>query len=185
MHVANTKKSTTTTTRRRWRRRARIAAAVEPFFCLWFSLVFLCLACTFAKCRTQVATVAASRASSSSSSSYTRGCENSSLAFQKLNCIFPKKGTGNTRRALHEHGVGDWFEQSENQIIGIYFSFWLCHPPLLQPACLLAAWGSSNWTTEASNALWLPNCGSKVGSCGGHHVPGWGCLMLALLMPPN
>lgn len=129
--------------------------AVEPFFCLWFSLVFLCLACTFAKCRTQVATVATSTGSSSSSG-YTRGCENSSLAFQKLNCIFPKKGrqhsTSSTRRA---HGVGDWFEQSENQIIGIYFSFWLCHPPSLTVP-LPAAWGSSNWTTEASNALWLP-----------------------------
>lgn len=140
-------KKKATTTRRRWRRRrARIAAAVEPFFWLWFSLVFLCLACTFAKCRTQVATVAASRASSSSSS-YTRGCENSSLAFQKLNCIFPKKGTGNTRRrALHEHGVGDWFEQSENQIIGIYFSFWLCHPPLPLPACRMGQQQLNYWS---------------------------------------
>lgn len=180
MHVANTKKATTTTSRRR---RARMA--VEPFFCLWFSLVFLCLACTFAKCRTQVATVATSTGSSGSSSSgYTRGCENSSLAFQKLNCIFPKKGrqhsTSSTRRA---HGVGDWFEQSENQIIGIYFSFWLCHPPSLTVPHGAAA-------IELLKHLMrfgCQNCGSKVvcGGKGGHHVPGWGCLMLALLMPPN
>lgn len=160
MHVANTKKATTTTSRRR---RARMA--VEPFFCLWFSLVFLCLACTFAKCRTQVATVATSTGSSGSSSSgYTRGCENSSLAFQKLNCIFPKKGrqhsTSSTRRA---HGVGDWFEQSENQIIGIYFSFWLC--PLWVRPCLPHGAAAIELLKHLMR-FGCQNCGSKV-VCGG------------------
>lgn len=141
--------------------------AVEPFFCLWFSLVFLCLACTFAKCRTQVATVATSTGSSSSSG-YTRGCENSSLAFQKLNCIFPKKGRQHSTSSARSTRCGwlVWAERKPNYW-HLFLVLTLPSPlPDCAPACLPTAWGSSNWTTEASNALWLPNCGSKV-VCGG------------------
>lgn len=59
----------------------------EPFFAFDFPWFFLCHACTFAKWPEQQ-----QRQQQLLSQGATRGCENSSLAFQKLNCIFPKKG---------------------------------------------------------------------------------------------
>lgn len=182
MHVANTKKATTTARRSCRRRRARMA--VEPFFCLWFSLVFLCLACTFAKCRTQVATVATSTGSSGSSG-YTRGCENSSLAFQKLNCIFPKKGRQHSTSSTRSTRCGwlVWAERKPNY----WHLFLVLTLPSPSLTVRLPHGAAAIELLKHLMRFGCQNCGSKVvcGGKGGHHVPGWGCLMLALLMPPN
>lgn len=165
MHVANTKKATTTNGVRR--RRGRRIFFFLPLIFFGFSLPRLHF------CQMPHSS-GHSRISSSSSNrafpapqflSSTRGCENSSLAFRKTKLYFAKKGQA-TLGALDELdellrarcGWLVWAERKPN--------YWHLFLVLTLPSSRAphGTWGSSsNWTTEASNALCLPNCGSKQG----------------------